>query len=316
MKPFFTMCPRIRLVTMKLLSLTFSFLLAAPAWAQDPVFKLNVDVNLVEVHVNVRDDKDRPVGNLSKENFQLFEDGVQQDISVFKHEDIPLSLGLVIDNSRSIEPRKQRLDAAAVSFVRKGNAEDETFIVHFDDTARLERDFTASISDLEDTLAGVQPFGQTAIYDALILALDHMAQAKHMKKAILLVTDGIDNSSHHTMEEAIEATKRSRVAVYTVGLLSQSGGEKAEDSLIHIAEASGGRAYFPQNVDDARSAMERVARDLREQYTLGYFPAKSDLDGSWRSVRVDIIRLPGASAKIAFPKFNATYRHGYYGPSK
>src|SRR2546427_1059847 len=302
---------------MKLKSLMLiPLLMASLLLAQESVYKLNVNVDLTEVHVNVTDEKDRPIGNLKKENFRIFEDRTEQKITLFKHEDIPLSLGLVIDNSRSIEPRKQRLDAAAVSFVRKGNAEDETFIVHFDDTARLERDFTASISDLEDTLAGVQPFGQTAIYDALILALDHMAQAKHMKRAILLVTDGIDNSSHHTMEEAIEATKRSRVAVYTVGLLSQSGGEKAEDSLIHIAEASGGRAYFPQNVDDARSAMERVARDLREQYTLGYFPAKSDLDGSWRSVRVDIIRLPGASAKIAFPKFNATYRHGYYGPSK
>src|SRR2546428_7243054 len=172
MKPFFTICPRIRLVTMKLLCLTFSFLLAGPAWVQDPVFKLNVDVNLVEVHVNVLDDKDRPVGNLSKENFQLFEDGVQQDISVFKHEDIPLSLGLVIDNSRSIEPRKQRLDAAAISFVRKGNAEDETFIVHFDDSPRLDRDFTDSVPQLENALAGVQPYGPTGIYGSVLLALD------------------------------------------------------------------------------------------------------------------------------------------------
>src|SRR5207247_8618685 len=119
-------------------------------------------------------------------------------------------------------------------------------------------------------------------------------------------TDGTTNASRPTIEEAIEATKRARVAVYTVVLLSQSGGEKAEDSLIHIAEASGGRAYFPQNVDDARTAMERVARDLREQYTLGYFPAKSDLDGSWRSVRGAIIRLPGASAKRALPQLPAT----------
>src|SRR5439155_10791544 len=113
--------------------------------------------------------------------------------------------------------------AAAVSFVRKGNPDDETFIVAFDDTARLARDFTPSISDLEDTLAGVQPFGQTAIYDALILGIQHMDRAKHMKKAILLVTDGIDNSSHHTLTGAIEATKRSDVAVSTVGLRSVSG---------------------------------------------------------------------------------------------
>jgi len=282
-----------------------------PARAQDDVFKLNVDVNLVEVHVNVVDEKDRPVGNLTKENFRVFEDRVQQDLAVFKHEDIPVSLGLVIDNSRSIEPRKQRLDAAALSFVRRGNPEDETFVLHFDDTARVDRDFTASISELEDALASVKPFGQTAIYDALILGLDHMDGAKHPKKAILLITDGVDNSSKHTLDEAVEATKRSHVAVYTVGLLSASGGEKVEDSLLRIAEASGGRAYFPQTADEAAAVMDRVARDLREQYTLGYFPMNALQDGSWRSVRVEVILPLKTSAKL-----NANYRHGYYAPMK
>src|SRR5216117_2779161 len=166
---------------MKFLNLCFtSLILAIPLFGQDSrrPFTLNVNVDLVEIHVSESDDRDRTVGGLAKNHFRLFENRVEQPISVFKHEDIPLSLGLVIDNSRSIEPRKQRLDAAAVSFVRKGNAEDETFIIHFDDTARLEQDFTASISDLEDTLASVQPFGQTAIYDALILAIDHMQKAK------------------------------------------------------------------------------------------------------------------------------------------
>jgi Ca-activated chloride channel family protein len=298
---------------MKHLIWVFVLLLASPlAWAQEEesTFKLNVDVDLVEVHVNVTDEYDHPIGNLAKSNFRLTEDRVQQDISVFKHEDIPVSLGLVIDNSRSIEPRKQRLDAAAVSFVRRGNPEDETFIVHFDDEVRLDQDFTADIADLEKTLAASNPFGQTAIYDALILGLEHMEKAKHQKRAILLITDGIDNSSKHTLAEAIDATKRARVAVYTVGLLSQSGGQQAEDSLIEIAEASGGRAFFPQNVDQAHMVMERVARDLREQYTLGYFPTNLNLDGKWRSVRVDVTPPPGFSTK---GKLNANYRHGYYG---
>ena len=284
--------------------------MASLLWSQDAPFKLSVNVDLTEVHVNVTDEKDRPVGNLKKENFRIFEDRKEQQITVFKHEDAPISLGLVIDNSRSIEPRKQRLDAAALSFVRKGNPEDETFIVHFDDTARIDRDFTDSIPALEDALAGVKPFGQTAIYDALILALEHMENAKHLKKTILLITDGVDNASKHTLSEAVEATKRSRVAVYTVGLLSMSGGQKAEDSLIHIAEASGGHAYFPNNVDEARMYMERVARDLREQYTLGYFP--SNRNGGWRSVRVDVLPPPGLPPTS---RLTANYRHGYYGPS-
>jgi VWFA-related protein len=281
-------------------------------WAQDSVYKLNVNVDLTEIHVNVTDQHDRPIGNLTKENFRVFEDRTEQRISIFKHEDLPVSLGLVVDNSRSIEPRKQRLDAAAVSFVRKSNAQDEAFVVHFDDEARVSTDFTDSISVLEDALAKEKPFGQTAIYDALILAVDHMEQAKHQKRAILLITDGVDNSSKHTLEEALERTKRSHVAVYTVGLLSQSGGQKAEDSLVRIAEASGGRAFFPNNVEEARGYMERVARDLREQYTLGYFPTNASRAGGWRSVRVEIVPPPHLPPTI---KLVANYRHGYYGPN-
>jgi VWFA-related protein len=291
--------------------LLISSLIASAVWAQDAVFKLNVNVDLTEVHVNVTDQNDRPVGNLKKENFRVFEDRAEQNIAVFKHEDIPVSLGLVIDNSRSIEPRKQRLDVAALSFVRKGNPEDETFIVHFDDTARLNRDFTESIPLLEETLAGMKPFGQTAIYDALILALEQMQRARHSKRAILLITDGVDNSSRHTLSEAVEATKRARVAVYTVGLLSLSGGVKAEESLVRIAEASGGRAFFPNDVDEARVSMERVARDLREQYTLGYFPTNNARNGRWRSIRVEVLPPPGLPKNA---KLSATYRLGYYGP--
>src|SRR5215831_17060219 len=202
--------------------LCIPLLFVSALWAQEETFKLNVNVDLTEVHVNVTDEKDRPVGNLIRNNFRVFEDRSEQKITVFKHEDAPLSLGLVIDNSRSMEPRKARMDAAALSFVQKSNPDDETFIVHFDDSARMDRDFTESIPLLEQALAGVKPYGQTAIYDALILALEHMESAKHMKKAILLFTDGIDNSSKHTLSEAIEATKRARVAVYPVGLLSQS----------------------------------------------------------------------------------------------
>ena len=214
-------------------------LIPALLWSQeDSTFKLNVNVDLTELHVSVTDEKDRPVGSLKMENFHVFEDQTQQKLTVFKHEDIPISLGLVIDNSRSMEPRKQRLDAAALSAVRKSNPEDETFIVHFDDTARLDSDFTNSIPRLEETLASVKPYGQTAIYDALILALDHMQGGRHPKKAILLMTDGVDNSSKHTLAEAIDATRKAQVAVYTVGLLSVSGGQKAEDSLVQIAEAN------------------------------------------------------------------------------
>jgi Ca-activated chloride channel family protein len=300
----------------KLMTLSKLFVLivltAIPVVAQevDEVFKLNVNVDLVELHVSVFDEKDRTVSGLKQEHFRVIENRVEQPIALFKQEDIPVSLGLVIDNSRSIQPRKERLDAGAVAFVRRGNVEDETFIVHFDNEARVSQGFTGSIEALEQTLAATKPFGQTAIYDALSLALKYMERANHQKKAILLITDGLDNVSLTTLEETIEGVRRSKVAVYTMGLLSSTGGVEAERSLIDIAEASGGRAYFPESVEEARIMMERIASDLRQQYTLGYFPTNPNRDGAWRSVRVEVIPPLGFP-----PKLTTDYRHGYYGPA-
>jgi Ca-activated chloride channel family protein len=296
----------------QLIILVVLFIAPAFLFAQeDTVFTLDVNVDLVELHVSVTDTTERPVGGLLKEHFKILENRVPQEIAVFKHEDRPVSLGLVIDNSRSIEPRKARLDSAAVAFVRGSNPEDETFIVHFDDEARITNPFTSSISDLESSLQMAKPFGQTAIYDAVMLAVDEMENAKYQKKVMLLITDGLDNVSKHTLDEAIEALRRSRVALYTVGLLSVSGGADAEDSLVRLAEATGGRAYFPENVEEAAGMIQRVARDLREQYTIGYFPTNPNRDGAWRSVRVEITPPPGFPTRL-----DANYRYGYYGPQE
>ena len=286
--------------------------LAFPLKAQDSPapFVMSVNSDFMELHVSVVDEKDRNVGGLTIENFKVKENGIPQPITIFKHEDIPVSLGLVIDNSRSIEPRKARLDAATLAFVRQSHPDDESFVIHFDFDARLERDFTTNLSDLEQTLAASKPFGQTAIYDALMLALDQMQKANHQKKALLLVTDGLDNASHTTFAEVLEAVKHSRVAVIVVGLLSAAEGEKAEATLTKIAEASGGRAYFPDDVDQARDMMVRAAHDLRTQYTIGYVPSDPAHDGSWRSVRLEIIPPAGSKEKL-----EADYRHGYYRPT-
>jgi Ca-activated chloride channel family protein len=272
---------------------------------------MSVNSDFMELHVSVVDERDRNVGGLTMENFKITENGIPQPITIFKHEDIPVSLGLVIDNSRSIEPRKKRLDAATLAFVRQSHPDDESFVIHFDFDARLERDFTTNISDLEETLAASKPFGQTAAYDALMLALDHMQKASHQKKALLLVTDGLDNVSKTTFTQVLEAVKHSRVAIIVVGLLSAAEGEKAEAMLTQIADASGGRAYFPDDVDQARAMMERAAHDLRTQYTIGYVPSDPAHDGTWRSVRVEVIPPTGSKEKL-----DADYRHGYYRPNE
>jgi VWFA-related protein len=287
--------------------------LALPLKGQDnpAPFVMSVNSDFMELHVSVVDERDRNVVGLTKENFNITENGISQPVTIFKHEDIPVSLGLVIDNSRSIEPRKARLDAATLSFVRQSHPEDESFVVHFDFDARLERDFTTRISDLEETLAASKPFGQTAIYDALMLSLDHMEKAKHQKKALLLVTDGLDNVSHTSFRQVLEAVKHSRVEIIVVGLLSAAEGAKAEATLTQIANASGGHAYFPDDVDQARAMMEKAAHDLRTQYTIGYVPSDPAHDGSWRSVRVEITPPVGSKDKL-----NADYRHGYYRPAE
>jgi Ca-activated chloride channel family protein len=272
---------------------------------------LSVNVELVELHVTVMDGQGRPIGGLRKENFKVTENNIIQPITFFKHEDIPVSLGLVLDNSRSIEPRKARLDAASLAFVQQSNPEDETFVVHFDSEVRLSQGFTSDRNTLEEQLAAAKPFGQTAFLDALLLGLDQMESARHTKKAILLVTDGIDNASKATLPEVVERLRRANVIVYTVGLLSASGGLKAEESLVQIAEAGGGRAYFPETPEQARTAMEIIARDLREQYTVGYLPTHILRNGAWRSVRVDITPPKGFPTDLT-----TNYRRGYYAPEQ
>jgi Ca-activated chloride channel homolog len=296
------------------------FLLIGTALAQEssqepetPTIRtpLSVNVDLVELHVAVVDSVGRPIGGLVKEHFKVKENNILQPITVFKHEDLPVSLGLVVDNSRSIEPRKARLDAAALSFIEKSNPEDETFIVHFDSNVRLSRNFTHDRFSLRSDLSSAKPYGETALYDALLLALDTMNEARYSKKALLVITDGIDNTSKSTLQQVVARASREDVMIFPVGLLSKSGGLKAEDSLISIAEATGGRAYFPQTVEEARIMIDLIAKDLREQYTIAYLPTNVLRDGRWRSVRVEL------AAPKGYPKdLQLTYRQGYYAPEQ
>ena len=214
--------------------------------AQAPDFTLNVNVDLVELQVTVLDEGDRNVANLKEDDFQIFEDRIEQQIQLFRHDDRPVSLGLVIDNSRSMERRKDRIDTAAVSFVRLSNPHDEAFLIHFDDTVRLANDFTADVSLLEDTLASISPYGQTALYDAIIESLDKMAEGKYDQKAILLVSDGADNASVQGFAQVLEKVRSTDVSVYPIGLLNNSvAGRRAREALSEIADLSGGRAFFP-----------------------------------------------------------------------
>jgi Ca-activated chloride channel family protein len=287
----------------------FALLLAGLVQAQEAEFTLNVNVDLVELNVTVLDEGDRHETGLEAGHFEIFEDSVQQDITLFLNEDRPVSLGLVIDNSRSMERKKERVDLAAVSFVRLSNPQDEAFLVHFDDTVRLAHDFTSDISVLEETLEWISPYGQTSLFDAIMTALEKIKEGRYDEKAILVVSDGADNSSAAVFQQVLESVRQSEAAVYAIGILNDSvAGQEARTALEALSDASGGRAFFPQTVNEIPALTETIARELRELYTLGYIPTNAVRDGTWRSVRVYVPRPP------ELPRFKVNYRHGYYAP--
>jgi VWFA-related protein len=286
---------------------------------QDRDFQISVDVELVQLPVSVVDRDGVPVIGLDQQYFEIYEDGVLQDISLFRHEDVPISVGLVIDNSGSMRNKRERVNSAALVFVREGNPEDETFIVNFDDDAYLEQDFTGSIGNLIDTLENVDTRGETALNDAIYLSLEHVeANGRMDKKAVLVVSDGEDNASKFGFNRVMERLREAEVTVYVIGLLElndQRGGlfrrspsSRAKRELREIAESTGGQAYFPESLDEVEELCRRVAHDLRNHFTLGYNPTNRAFDGTWREVEVRVNPPRG------FPRLVVRTKPGYYAP--
>jgi len=279
---------------------------------------LIVDAVEVNLPVSVLDKDGHPVDGLKQENFQVFEDKVPQTIKTFRHEDIPLSVGLVIDNSGSMRNKRERVNSAALAFARESNPDDETFIVNFDDSAYLEQDFTASIGDLVDALDNIDARGETALYDAIYLSADHLKSGKKDKKAILLITDGEDNVSKYKFEKVVDILRQSKVTLYAIGLLEeddQRGGlfhpppsKKAKSDLIKFAEITGGQAFFPKNLDEVEDITKRIAHDIRNHYTITYQPTNANLDGTYREITVKVTP-PKNMGKITLHA-----KPGYYAP--
>ncbi len=274
---------------------------------------IKVNVNLVVLHTSVLDDRSHFVDGLKQENFRVFEDRVEQKLSVFKREDIPVSLGLVIDNSGSMRDKRPRVNAAAITFVQTSNPSDEVFVVNFNDEfyLDLDKDFTSSIPEMKEALERIDSRGSTALYDALIGSLDHLKKGKKDKKVLLVVTDGEDNASRNSLEKTLREIHSTEAVIYTVGLLSQESkrsAKKARKALQEIAEASGGMAFFPEGVEDVEAICTQIAHDVRNQYTLAYYPTNTKRDGSFRAVQVEVIPPRGRG------KLVARTRNGYYAP--
>jgi len=294
----------------------------APSKDGDDTFQIGVDVQIVEIPVSVTNKDGVIINDLPRSSFQVYEDKVLQEIKEFKHEDIPLSVGLVIDNSGSmrLQSKRSRVASAALSFVRESNPEDETFIVDFNDEATLLQDFTRSMANLMESLSDIDPHGGTAMNDAIYLAVDHLKQGSRQKKALLVITDGEDMDSKYGINPLLEHIKQSKdITIYTIGLLeenddrgglfSQSPSKKARKDLMKISELTGGEAFFPKTVNEVAEICQRIARELRNQYTLIYSPNNDKHDGTWRAVDVRITPPQGA------PKPNVKFRQGYWAPS-
>lgn len=287
--------------------------------ATDGDFRISVDVELVQLPVSVLDRDGVPAIGLEEQHFEVYEDGVLQEISLFRHEDVPVSVGLVIDNSGSMRDRREQVNSAALVFVRESNPDDETFIVNFDDEAYLERDFTGSIGNLVDTLSNIDTRGETALNDAIFLSLEHVETHGRLdKKALLVVSDGEDNASEYGFNRVMERVREAEVTIYVIGLLElndtrgglfrRSPSSKARRELQQIVESTGGQAYFPKSLDEVEELCRRVAHDLRNHYTLGYSPTNTAFDGSWREIEVRVKTPRG------FPRIEVRTKPGYYAP--
>src|SRR5882724_4501341 len=276
---------------------------------------IKVNVNLVVLHTTVLDDRGKFVDGLKEENFRVFEDKAEQKLSLFKREDVPVSMGLVIDNSGSMRDKRPRVNEAALTLVQASNPHDESFVVNFNDDyyLDLDKDFTSSIPELKEALERIDARGSTALYDAVIGSMDHLRKGRKDKKVLLVVTDGEDNVSRNSLEKTLREIQKSNVVIYTIGLFSdedKKNRKKAMRALKDISAASGGISYFPENVDDVHSICDQVARDIRNQYTLGYYPTNTKKDGTFRTVQVDIIPPRGRG------KLSARTRNGYFAPGQ
>jgi VWFA-related protein len=269
------------------------------------------DTRLVVLPTTVMDKNGHLVTTLPREAFTVFENGVQQEIKQFKREDVPVSMGLIIDNSGSMRDKRAKVEAAALALVKASNPGDEVFIVNFNDEAFLDnphgKDFTSDIQEMEDALTRIDSRGGTAMRDAIRMSIDHVKEKAHKdKKVLVVVTDGNDNSSVVGLEDLVRAAQQSEVLIYAVGLLSDEErreATRARKALEALAEATGGETFFPRDVSEVERIATQVAHDIRNQYTIAYTPLNQAMDGSFRQIKVTV-KAPGN------PTVHA--RSGYY----
>jgi VWFA-related protein len=263
----------------------------------DPdTFTFRTDTRLVDLHATVLDKAGHLVLNLPQSAFTVYENGVKQEITTFRREDVPVSLGLVIDNSASMHEKRARVGSAALALVKASNPEDEVFILNFNEITSIEADYTNDINKLADALKTINSKGGTAMRDALRMGIEHLRHgSKREKKILLVVTDGEDNASVETLDHVIQSAQQNGVIIYSIGLLSDDEpheAERAKRALDALTFATGGQVWYPQEVSEVDGIAREVAHEIRSQYILGYTPTNLAQDGTFRRIRVTL-NAPG-----------------------
>jgi Ca-activated chloride channel family protein len=278
---------------------------------QDNTYTLHRNVDEVLLNCTVVDEKGQLVTDLDQRDFVVSEDNVQQTIASFRHQDLPVSMGILIDNSGSMRDKRAAINAAALDLVRASNSQDAAFIVNFSDDAYIDQDLTSNISELERGLSHIDSKGSTALYDAVAASANELANhAKQPKQVLLIITDGEDNASRLNLRQAIQRVQSlGGPVVYSIGLLFEEDNKeksrRAKAALEQLSQETGGIAYFPRSLENVNEIAAEVARDIRNQYTIGYHSTKPANLGGYRTVHVE--------AKASkHGKLSVRTRNGYY----
>lgn len=278
---------------------------------------LRVNKTLVLINVTVTDPLNRFVTGLEREHFRLYEDKVQQEITAFSSEDAPISIGLVFDTSGSMGPKLQKSRQAAAEFFKTANPSDEFFLVQFNDRPQLATPFTTDTDKIQSDLTFTQSKGRTALLDGVYLAMHEMKKARNPRKALLIISDGGDNSSRYTETEIKNAVREADVQVFSIGIFESLGNrgrtpeEAAGPGLLNdLAEQTGGREYTVENVAELPDIAAKIGTELRNEYILGYTPKNRERDGKYRRVQVKLNQPRG------LPPLKAYFRLGYYAPTQ
>jgi len=288
----------------------------SPEEARSSANTIRTEVSLALVNVTATDPLGRLVTGLEKENFRVFEDGVEQEIVTLSSEDVPVSIGLIFDMSGSMSDKAEKARQAAVQFLQTANPRDEFFLVNFGDRAALTRSFTTNIEELQEGMLFTPSRGRTALFDAIYLGLSQMRGARNSKRALLIISDGGDNNSRYTESDVRNFVKEADCQLYSIGLFDANDQRRTAEELYgptllsEITQLTGGRVFPVTSLNELPDIAAKIGLELRNQYVLGYKPGNVSHNGAWRKIKVKLVPPKG------LPHLNIYAKTGYYAPNQ